>query len=179
MIGFIVNSVGKWKLANLVKKNTRKAIAMNLDHMESALIVFHVNSEESYKVVTDFALYLRRNEGLNKVDLIAYCGAKEIPNYVDKKKVKVFGPKECNMYGIPINEFLNSSQDYDLMVDFTPESFLPTDSILALSEAKTKVGYHNEEKEYIFDLIIEVSDNQLYLDYSKNIIRYLKMINKV
>ena len=147
--------------------------------METALIVFHINSEESYKVAFDFSVYLKRKEGLSKVGLIAYCGEKEIPTYVDEKKVKVFGPKECNVFGIPVNEILDQNQKYDLMVDFTPKSFLPTDCILALTNAKTKVGYHNDEKEYIFDLIIDVSENQLNLDYSKNIIRYLKMINKV
>ena len=179
MIGLLTNSLGKWKLANLVKKVDRKPVAMNLDHMESALVVFHINTAEEYKVVTDFCFYLKRNEGLNRVDIMAFCGAKEIPEFVDQNNVKVFGPKECNIYGIPEGSYLNPNKSYDLLVDFTPVSFVPTDAILALTEAKTKVGYHQDEKEYIFDLIIDVADNQLHLDYSKNIIRYLKMINKV
>ena len=69
--------------------------------------------------------------------------------------------------------------DFDLLVDFTPISFVPTDYFLALVNAKMKVGPKSGIKNEFLDLIIDIPLKSTFLELSKNIFRYLEMINKV
>jgi hypothetical protein len=112
--------------------------------------------------------------------MVAFSGFKEIPAFVDTDKVRVFDKKMVSLFGIPTDEFalpiLNNT--YDLLIDFSKESFVPTDYFLALSDAKTKVGGTNPAKEYMFDLLIDIKENQNVTEFSNQVIRYLKMINK-
>lgn len=180
MIGFLANSIGRWQLKRRFNILNRDAEAINISKMESAILVFSITDEKDYTDILQISTSLKRDEGIGHVTLLAYNSNKEIPVFVDDQLVVVFGDKEVDFSGIPKDEFASKvlQQKFDLMIDFTTDSFLPTDYFLALLNAKTKVGANNNEKGYIFDLLIDIPIESNKLELSKNIIRYLKMINK-
>ncbi len=178
MIGFLVNTLGKWKLRKLFEANKRIPQAINLESIESAVLVFDITTNKDYDEISGFATYLRRNEGLNSVKMIAYHSEKEIPSFVDEKTVLVFGKNECNAFGIPNQVEFDFKTPFDLLVDFTSDSFVPTNYFLGQINAKTFVGKGGSEKEEWFDLIIDIPNNSGLSIYKENILRYLKMINK-
>ena len=178
MIGFLVNTLGKWKLRKLVEANKRVPQAINLESIESAILVFDITNNQEYDEITGFASHLRRKEGLSSVKMIAYNTGKEIPSYVDENAIQVFGKKECNAFGIPNQVTFDFKTQFDLLVDFTSDSLVPTNYFLGQINAKTFVGKGGSEKEEWFDLIIDIPENSGLSMYKENILRYLKMINK-
>ena len=178
MIGFLVNTLGKWKLRKLVQANKRIPQAINLESIESAILVFDITNNQEYDEITGFASYLRRQEGLSSVKMIAYYSGKEIPSFVDENAILLFGNKECNAFGIPNQVAFDFKTPFDLLVDFTSDSLLPTNYFLGQINAKTFVGKGGTEKEEWFDLIIDIPVDSGLSMYKENILRYLKMINK-
>ena len=180
MIDLLVNTIGKWKLGRRYANASRKPVAINLLYMKTAVLVFHISDENHYHKIISFGESLKTKEGFSKVYYVAYVATKEVPSFVNSEKVKIFDSTQVNIYGIPKDEFASAilKTEVDLMIDFTEKSFVPTDYFLALIQAKTKVGLANPEKEYIFDLMIEISDNQNITEFATQVIRYLKMINK-
>ena len=180
MIGFLANSIGRWQLKKQFAKVNRETEAINISQVKKAVLVFTVLDEKEYTDILKISTDLKREEGISELTLLAYNPNKEIPKYIDDQQITLFGEKDLGITGIPKSEFAMElmREKFDLLLDFTPESFLPTDYFLALLYAKTKVGRVNDEKDYIFDLIIDIPIEATLLDLSKNMIRYLKMINK-
>jgi hypothetical protein len=178
MIGFLVNTLGKWKLRKLVQANKRIPQAINLESIESAILVFDITNNQDYNEITGFASYLRRQEGLSSVKMVAYYSGKEKPSFVDENAILVFGNKECNAFGIPNQVEFDFKVQFDLLVDFTSDSLVPTNYFLGQVNAKTFVGKGGTEKEEWFDLIIDIPVDSGISMYKENILRYLKMINK-
>jgi hypothetical protein len=180
MIGALVNTYGKWKLKKLFAKSARVPVAMNIQEMKTTILVFEITDESSFLKVSAFASKLKQTHGFSKVNFLGFNKLKELPSFILENEVKVLGLSEIDMSGVPKPEFTKAilGDDYDLLVDFTQESLLPTDYFLALINAKTKVGQANKDKEYIFDLLIELEDKTDVTGYLENVVRYLKMINK-
>jgi len=181
MIGFIVNSIGRWQLKRRFNILNRSVEALNMSNIKSALLVFHITNEKSYMEMLEISTNLKRNYTVGKVDMLAYCSTKEIPKYVDDQLVTILQNKQIDFTGIPKDDFSKPilTMDFDLLVDFTPISFLPTDYFLALVNAKMKVGPKSGIKNEFLDLIIDIPLKSTLLELSKNIFRYLEMINKV
>lgn len=180
MMKFLINSVGKWKLERKYAKISRNPAAINLMYMEKAIVVFTITDEKAYQQIFNFSRGLKTKEGLRNLTMIGFNDKKELPSFVDANQVKVLDAENISVFGFPNEDFslpiLN--EKYDLLIDFTEKSFVPTDFFLALSNAKTKVGLTNSENEDLFDLLIDLKDNSDLATYQKEIIRYLKMINK-
>lgn len=178
MIGFLANSIGKWQLKRRYSKLNRAPEVLNLSNIKSARVVFFIEDERSYDEFLKISNQLRR-ESIEKVSLVGYYSTKEIPNFVDEQLVFCVGLKDLGITGMPINEKLNSvlNENLDLLLDFTTKSFFPTDLILALTNAKVKVGKATNEKQYIFDLIIDIREKAPADELFTNMMTYLKMLN--
>lgn len=179
MIAFLANSIGKWLLKKGVEKSKRIPEAIHISEMNSALLVFDVTSESEYNEIVAFQKKLKL-EGISNTSLLGFCLEKEIPSFLDVDQVQLVGKQEVSLWGIPKSEFFQpfSKQSFDLMIDCTERNEVPTDYIMALVNAKTKVGKPNPVNEYIFDLLIDGSNEEGLEAFSKNVIHFLKMINR-
>ena len=180
MINFLINSIGKWKLERKYAKFSRKPEALNLLYMESALVVFNITDEKTYNEIFNFSRGLKTKEGFSRLTILGFNAKKELPSFVDANQVKVLEAKSISVFGFPNEKFSDSilNDEYDLLLDFTQKSFVPTDWFLAMSKVKTKVGLTNSSNEELFDLLIELKDTSDIVTYQKEAIRYLRMINK-
>tara|TARA_R110002050_G_scaffold204327_1_gene339663 strand:- start:149924 stop:150460 length:537 start_codon:yes stop_codon:yes gene_type:complete len=177
-MSFLVNTLGKWKVGKLFQQNRRIPEALNLERIESAILVCNITDSQSYKEVQDFATYLKRSEGLSSVKVICYFDQKEKPTFVNEESDLVFGKKDCNIFGLPNKVEYNFKKPVDLLVDFTSKSCVPTNYFICQINAKTVVGKQDDEKGDWFDLIIDIPKEKGLPVYKENILRYLKMINK-
>ena len=180
MINFLINSIGKWKLDRKYAKFSRQPSAINLLYMEKAIVVFNITDEKSYQQIFNFSRGLKTKEGFRQLTMIGFNDKKELPSFVDVNQVKVLDATNVSSFGFPSDEFSLPilKDEFDLLIDFTQKSFVPTDYFLAFTKAKTKVGITNSDNEYLFDLLIELNDSSDLATYQKEAIRYLKMINK-
>ncbi len=179
MIAFLEKSIGRWILKKGVDKDRRTPVALNISDMKSALLVFDITNQNDFFYIQEFQKKLKL-EGFEKVELIGFSLEKELPSFVDSKLVQVLGKKDVSLLGIPSDEFVQSlfQKKMDLLVDCTSENSLPTDYLMALANAKTKVGAPSQINEYIFDLLIDGNRKENFGVYVKNVIHFLKMINR-
>lgn len=179
MIKFLANTIGRWILKRGVEKDKRTPIALNLLEMKTAILVYDILGLKEWDQILSFKKVLL-SEGFEKVALIGFSMEKEIPSFVDSQMTQVLGRKEIRFWGTPVDAFNQKffNQKFDLMVDCTGQSVLPTDYLMALVHAKTKVGASNPENEYIFDLLIDSDKKEDFIQYVKNVIHFLKMINR-
>ena len=178
MVSFLASSVGKWQLSRLFSKKERISEALNLSAMNTAILLFDIDTQKEYECIVSFVKRLKK-EGLKSVEVVTYCSEKIVPAYIAQNEVRVITKSEVNLFGFP-NEKWNTqvlANSYDLLIDCTQEIKMPTHYLLALIDAKTKVGKGGTENEYIFDLLID--QKELILEeYLKSVIHFLKMINK-
>lgn len=179
MIILLANTIGRWILKRGIEKDKRTPVALNLLEMKTAILVYDIKSQKEWDHILNFKKVLL-SEGFEKVTLMGFSMEKEMPSFVDNQMTQVLGRKEIRFWGIPVDAFNQKffSQKFDLMVDCTEKSVLPTDYLMALVHAKTKVGVSNPENEYIFDLLIDSDKKEDFVKYVKNVIHFLKMINR-
>jgi hypothetical protein len=68
-------------------------------------------------------------------------------------------------------------QKFDILIDLTEQKYFPMIYVTALSEAAFKIGYSGTSENY-FDLNIEFKEHPEPEQLSKQILYYLKRINK-
>lgn len=178
MIGFLANTIGRWQLGKKLEKFQRKSEALNLSEMNSAVVVFDLLNKEAYLKVVDFVKQLKA-ENVKSVEMLGFSLEKEEPQYINKSLVNVMGKEQINLFGIPNENFSGAiiDRNFDLMVDFTESNNIPTDYLLGLINAKTKVGSPQKDRDDYFDLLVDINNEGMEV-YGKNVVHFLKMINK-
>ena len=179
MIDFLANSIGRWQLKRKFLEKNRVAEALNLNEIKSAIIICEVLSKEWYEKVLSLVDTLQK-EGIASIELVGSAMVKEVPEYVDTNRINILTGKDVSKLGIPSVSFTKQFIDkpYDLLLDCTVNNQVPTDYLLAMIDAKSKVGVAGDANEYIFDLLIEGSKESEFESYGKNVIHFLKMINR-
>lgn len=178
MISFLANTLGKWQLGRKFLKTNRVSEALNLSEIHTAVLIFDIGNKEDYQKVIHFAKTLK-SENLKQVEVIGYSLSKEIPQFIDQTKIAILGKEEISIVGIPNEKFSSTwlNKPFDLLVDCTTVNALPTNYTLAFIKAKTKVGSAQKGEDEYFDLLVDIKNNDLDT-YMKNVIHFLKMINK-
>lgn len=89
--------------------------------------------------------------------MVAYIDDKAVPYFcLEQLTADYFCRKDLNWYGKPVmvqvNDFM--AMDFDLLIDFTDDFYLPVYTILQLSKAKMITGANNHYRE-LYDLFID------------------------
>ncbi|MCU0354179.1 MAG: hypothetical protein MUD08_10650 [Cytophagales bacterium] len=89
-------------------------------------------------------------------------------------------PKEISLFGEIRNE--KASQFIDFRFDYlfctAKHILLPFEYMLLRSQARCKVGFHQEGKEHLFDLMIEAAPETSYADLLKQMHEYTLKISE-
>ena len=115
-----------------------------------------------------------------ELDLVGCFFGKKLPEGFIKEKATIFTKEQLDFWGLPKGEFTEKilSKKYDLLLNFCEESTLCSDFLLGMIDAKVKAAGAGCPMEEHMDLFIESPVKSTKLEISKNIFRYLKMINK-
>ncbi len=159
----------------------RDVIVNNIENATTVGLIFHADSEENYKIISRFILQIKK-EGVKEIKILGFVNAKNLPSYLSPKLGQNFMlKKDLNWHLKPVsNSALNFIYDpFDILIDLTTENIFPLKCILGMSRAHFKVGRGEDEKNILLDMIINTEKAKGLEELAKQILYYLKQINKV
>ena len=173
--------VGTYFLSNEIKAIQRKPELFSLSSANSMLVVFDCKDETTMTVVNKFLKRLREEEGVFKIDAVAYFNDKELPEYLEKSKlIRSFCQKDLNWYMFPNQEILDGLQKdpYDVLIDLTIEDSIQLKTLVTKAKAKMKIGKRMEGKLMIHDMFVDIKESESLPFLIEQVIHFLKMFNK-
>ena len=159
----------------------RNGRAVNLGQSRSVAILFRVDSEHKHSIVKNYVKHLKEEEGIRRVLAIGMVEAKELPEYLKPTvDFDYLTFKDVNFYHVPTGNTVRNFKDeeFDLLIDLERENVIPLKYLLNWGKAKMKVGFHVEENEPFYDLMMDVKTHDL-VDYIGQLNYYLSILNKV
>jgi hypothetical protein len=172
---FLGDFILKRKRAKLI----REVYFKKLSDVKSVLIIYDCTNPETEEKVRSFARYFI--EERLEVESIGYYSkvGKNISKPIDELGYSYFDKKDLNSYKFPKSLKIKKtiSNQYDLMIDLNMKEHFSLEVLSSLSRSRFKVGSNNKYGNEIFDLTIDIKENNL--DYLIEQIKiYLGMINK-
>jgi len=157
----------------------RNKSVINYEDAKSISLVYNATSEQEHLDVLSFGRSLQQQGKL--VRAIAYVGYRHLPHYCNPTlSWDFFTLKEVNWFKRPdsihIREFLKV--ETDIMIYLDQDGLLPLEYIAGVARSKYKTGPYNEKFKDIFDLMIDIKEKVNVNDLIRQIVFYLKMINK-
>lgn len=157
---------------NKILKSRKTSV--NSNKIESVGIILNLDEFNEYD---NLRLFLK-NIGIreNKVKFITFItDEKSAPNSWDS----YFNPKNFGWNGkiknVELQEFINTK--FDALISYYKEDRLELNTVTALSKANFKIGISSNDQR-LNDFIIDVKPNQINI-FKKEIIKYLKVLNKI
>jgi hypothetical protein len=168
----------QWFLNQALKKSTRKRKMYNYRDARNIGILYDASTEEQYQLLTGVVKDLQQDQ--KKVKTLGYVQLKKMPDYSFPKLTYEF----CNSKSFSwnqkpklqsINDFIN--QDYDILIDLSPTGFFHLKYLMAQSPAHFKVGRYADKYVQLYDLMLQVDDNNPLSEVINHTFFYLKLIN--
>lgn len=157
---------------NKILKSRKTSV--NSNKIESVGIILNLDEFNEYD---NLRLFLK-NIGIreNKVKFITFItDEKSAPNSWDS----YFNPKNFGWNGkiknIELQQFINTK--FDALISYYKEDRLELNTVTALSKSNFKIGISSIDQR-LNDFIIDVKPNQINI-FKKEIIKYLKVLNKI
>ncbi len=170
---WMANQILKSKL----KKSQRKKHFFGWDDFQSIGIVARINSEGDYNSIKNISSQLKK-EG-KEVQIIAYIPEKVIPDYLVSSGIGIFfNVNDLTSFLIPKNDFVNGfvESEPDVLLDLSFSSSFVIKYIVALSQAKMKIGNDNPEKTDFYDLMLKIGDESDMIHFVEQMKYYLSVI---
>ncbi len=112
-----------------------------------------------------------------KVNVLAYFNDSLTHNNI---LFDYFNNKNLNWYYQPkskkVEDFMNTS--FDVLISLHLDQSPPLEFISACSKAHMRVGQYREDKEFCYDLMIDISDDPDLDKFVNEVDVYLKIINR-
>lgn len=159
----------------------RDVIVNNIENATSVGLIFNADSEENYRIISRFALHLKK-EGVKEIKMLGFFNEKNLPAYLSPKLGQDFIlRKDLNWHLKPIStQAMNFIYEpFDILIDLTMEEIFPLKYILGMSRAHFKAGRGDDKKNLYLDLILNTEKEKGTEELAKQILHYLKQINKV
>lgn len=143
-------------------------------------VLYDASVEENYNLTVRFTKDLQQDG--KKVETLGYIRQKkkDRPEYSFPKVIFGFFSGDDFKWDYKINSnciesFVNN--EFDVLIDLSPNDAFPTKYIAGLSKAKYKVGLYSEKYLQTYDLLINVSESCSMEELAEHSIHYLKTIN--
>jgi hypothetical protein len=120
-------------------------------------------------------------EKKTEVTILGYYPGKVMPNqYMAQRYLTIIKKEELDLFFHPVSaESANfQNNQFDVLIDMNFRNILPLKYVSSLSKAHLKVGLlEAENKNPIFDLMIDLKKPVNIDDYLHQVIYYLEMMN--
>jgi hypothetical protein len=167
-----------WFLKRASSKINRKKKLLGYAQATSFGIIYDASSEENYRRMTLLVRDLQQDQ--KKVKTLGFVNQKKMPEYSFSKLTFEF----CNTKNFSFSQEPTSpsvidfiSNDFDILIDLSPSYFYQMKYLCAVSNAKMKVGRYVEKYVDIYDLMLQMDDNNPLPEMIEQVFHYLKMIN--
>lgn len=177
----IRKKLGVYALKKELKQLKRSPGVFGLSSANSVGIIFHCTDETILNLVGKLIKRLREDDGVFKIQAIAYSNEKEIPEFLQNAKhVSIFHVKDLakNLFpqGDQVSAFLK--EEFDLLIDLNLNECFPNKVLAARANAKMKIGKDLSGKEEVLDMLIDMKDSESMPELIEQVIHFLKMLDK-
>jgi len=148
--------LGKRLLRKELARLSRKRVAINLSEAKSIGILFNMQGEPDFDMISCFTRELV--EFGKKVQVLGLHKFNKLPPYYAQKlSFDLVTPSVLDLFYRPKSEFVSSflNQEFDMLIDLCSESDFQMHYIACLSKASFKIGRFSEGEFAPYDLIIE------------------------
>lgn len=156
----------------------RNRKAFNLDTAKYVGILYHLEDENTYKIIEDFLKALTDYNLKTKVACIT--DQKIIPHYfIPKLSQDILTAKDVNWKFQPVKPFVKDflDEEFDILIDLSLTEHLPLLHLASNSKANMKIGKYDETHQLYYDLMIELPADASLEYFIKQVIFYLSKIN--
>ncbi len=158
------------KLAKLISKTDRQPVLPDINVVKNIGVIWQPTQKEAFQ-------YLKNYFTREQIIFRGFCVFEQITNpYQDTYNLTV---KDLDFWGLPkkekVEEFLNIK--FEVLFSIALENNLALDYIIALSQARFKIGSSPETSNY-FDLNINIGENRDPMYLAKQQIFYLSQLYK-
>ncbi len=180
MTNFITNireKIALFKQEKQLRKVPRKKGIYNLSTAQTAGILYDATIEANHLIVRNFIKELRSHD--IKIQALGYIDKKKREdNYIGDSTYTFTCKTDFNFfYSIKkeaINEFINTP--FNLLIILTNKPSFAIDYLGRFSKAEFKVGKSGLDNE-LYDLMIELKENDDIDELKKQILHYLNILN--
>lgn len=165
-----------------VSSNSQRRVKLcNFDQATSVGIIYREKSESFYILVKQYVKHLKAEHGIREVLALAYVDDKQVPFWqVQKLEFEFFSKADLDWRLKPssmeVDRFL--AKDFDILLDFTLDVVPPLHYVLANSQSKFKVGAWHPQKTELFDMMVDINDQNTFDQYLKKLNHFLTILNK-
>ncbi len=171
----MIRKLKEYKLRRHLKKgllDTRQGDLIKLMDAKSVGIIFFGDDIELTREIYEFQKEL--NHQGSKVSVL---------NYLEERKSNIIykfplvSNEDLDYFLRPQNSSTEAflTKNYDILIDFSSESNLSFDFIVAETKAKCKVGFYNIGRENYYDVMIQLNSNYSPQNMTKNLWHYLNL----
>jgi hypothetical protein len=174
----IIEKVGFWTLRKAAKNQTRQKTVHNFESANSIGLLFDGTNEEHFESVQEF--YGKLIRYVKTVKVLGFSRANDLPNqYLFKKNFTFYQKKDLNWYHKPINPDVDTfiNRKFDILIDLTMNRDFHYQYIVANNPSRFKVGRNGDDNK-LYDLMINLKDNDSIDYFIEQIYHYLNIINK-
>jgi len=143
-----------------LKRLNRKRGIFNLENAKKIGVIYNATHQKNYEIAKKFISNIKKLN--NDVISLGFVDSKEVLDFYDKTiKNQFFSRKNLNWYRKPNNPFIDEfiSQNFDILIDLSVINDFPIQYIIALSQAKFKVGKFKDKNSY-YDFMIDLNNKQ-------------------
>lgn len=165
-------------LLQTATEQSRKQVPTNLDNAQTAIILYQVEDEATYKAAEN--IISRLNDFNLKIRVVAFTSQKIIPHYfIPKITQDIITSKDINWRYFPTKAFFKDliSNKFDILIDLTLSDNYPLLYCAVLSAAGLKAGRFQENNQAFYDLLIHTSPGETIDSFAEQMIHYLSRIN--
>lgn len=149
-------SIGERLLKREVLRTKRSTKACNISVAETIGILFDATEPATVEIVRKFVKHFDNSN--KRVAVLGYVDDKKlIDHYLYRKGIVFFTKTDLNWYNKPDSKAINKfiSIPFDILFNLSINEVYPLQYILALSQAKMKVGKYSPLQSYL-DLMIDI-----------------------
>ncbi len=174
----LIGAVRFWFLKRAEKGISRQKSLLGYSQIESIGIIYDASLEENYKQISILVKELIQDQ--KKVKTLGYFTQKKMPNHCFSQLTFEFCDKKCFLWNQKpgkqnVKDFINSN--YDVLIDLTPSSFYHVKYLMALSKPQMRSGIYADKYVDLYDLMLQVDENNSLKQIIEHVFYYLKMIN--
>lgn len=167
-----------WLLERAHKKVQRSKKLMGYHQARNLGVIYDASTEENYNRITHLVKEFQQDG--KKVKTLGFVTQKPMPDYCFPKLTFEFCNSKSfswNQQPLARNVQTFIKENYDILIDLTPTSFHLVKYLVAISEARMKMGRYNENYIEVYDLMLQIDESSDLQQASSQAVHYLKMIN--
>lgn len=178
----MIKGVKEYFAKQRVKKlgKDRKSQVYNYHNANSIGILCSLESETQYNLVLRYIQKLKEEHGIRKIQLLAYCNAKEFPAYFNESQ-SVIGilKKEFSYAGTSENARFTSffNEKFNILLDFSREIHIEQEFMIKASKSSFKVGRFADSNQELYDFMMDLEGSKDLNKFMDSLDRYLVMID--